>query len=149
MNEIVAELARAADAESPREQRAHVAAQIIRDARGYRWVGIYDVGDEEIALIGYTGSTPPRHERFGIENGLSGEAVRKRASVVSNDVASDARYLEAFETTGSETIVPILGAESGIVIGTLDAESDRIGAFSDDDVAFLEECAAVLRPLYD
>jgi putative methionine-R-sulfoxide reductase with GAF domain len=135
MNEIVRELARAADAESPREQRARTAAEIIRDARGYRWVGIYDVGDEEIALIGYTGSTPPRHERFGIENGLSAEAVRKRASVISNN--------------RSQTIVPILGAESGIVIGTLDAESDRIGAFSDDDVAFLEECAAVLRPLYD
>ncbi|MGA9944667.1 MAG: GAF domain-containing protein [Candidatus Cybelea sp.] len=149
MNEIVAELARAADAESPREERARAAAEIIRGARGYRWVGIYDVGDEEIALIGYTGAASPRHERFEIENGLSGEAVRKRASVVSNDVASDPRYLEAFESTGSETIVPILGAESGIVIGTLDAESDRTGAFSEDDVSFLEECAAVLRPLYD
>jgi GAF domain-containing protein len=149
VNEIVARLARAADAESPREQRARAAAEIIRDARGYRWVGIYDVGDEEIVLIGYTGSAPPRYERFGIENGLSGEAVRKRASVVSNDVASDRRYLVAFESTGSETIVPILGPESGIVIGTLDAESDRVGAFSDDDVSFLEECAAVLRPLYD
>ncbi|MGA8100136.1 MAG: GAF domain-containing protein [Candidatus Cybelea sp.] len=149
MNAIVRELARTADAESPREQRARAAAEIIRGARGYRWVGIYDVGDEEMALIGYTGSTPPRHERFGIESGLSGEAVRKRASVVSNDVASDPRYLKAFESTGSETIVPILGAESGIVIGTLDAESDRAGAFSEDDVSFLEECAAVLRPLYD
>jgi L-methionine (R)-S-oxide reductase len=149
MNEIVAQLARAADAESPREDRARAVAEIVRDARGYRWVGIYDVGDEEIALIGYTGSTPPRHQRFGIENGLSGEAVRKRTTVVSNDVASDPRYLEAFEGTGSETIVPILGAESGIVIGTLDAESEHAGAFSEADISFLEECAAVLRPLYD
>jgi putative methionine-R-sulfoxide reductase with GAF domain len=135
MNEIVAKLVRAADGESPREVRARASAEIIRNARAYRWVGIYDVGDEEIALIGHTGSTPPRHKRFGIENGLNGEVIRKRSSVVSND--------------RSETIVPILGAESGIVIGTLDAESERIGAFSDDDVAFLEECAAVLRPLYD
>jgi GAF domain-containing protein len=149
MKPVVAELAQAADTESPREQRAHVAAEIIRNARGYRWVGIYDVGDEEIVIIGHTGSTPPRYQRFGIDRGLSGEAVRRRSSVVSNDVARDPRYLVAFESTGSETIVPILGPESGIVIGTLDAESDRIGAFSDEDVSFLEECAAVLRPLYD
>jgi GAF domain-containing protein len=75
--------------------------------------------------------------------------VRTRASVVSNDVSRDPGYLSTFGTTVSEAIVPILGAESGIVIGTLDAESDRAGAFSDEDVAFLEECAAMLRPLYD
>jgi L-methionine (R)-S-oxide reductase len=91
----------------------------------------------------------PAHTRFSIDQGLSGDAVRRRTTVVSNDVANDPRYLAAFENTGSETIVPVLGAESGIVIGTLDVESDRVDAFSRDDVAFLEECAAVLRPLYD
>jgi putative methionine-R-sulfoxide reductase with GAF domain len=64
---------------------------------------------------------------------LSGEAVTTRATV----------------TTDSETVVPVLGAESGIPIGTLDVECARDGAFSDDSVAFLEECAALLRPLYD
>lgn len=133
MNDVVRALGRAVDSESPREERARTAAEIVRSARGYRWVGIYDVGDEEIVLIGHTGSTPPQHQRFGMAEGLSGESVRTRATVVSN----------------RETIVPILGAESGIVIGTLDAESDRVEAFSQDDVAFLEECAAALRPLYD
>ncbi len=142
-------LALAVDSESPREQRARAAAEIVRDARGYRWVGIYDVNDEEIVLVGHTGSSLPEHPRFGIGQGLSGEAVRSRATVVSNDVARNPHYLETFQGTGSEIVVPILGAESGIVIGTLDVESDRIGAFVQDDVAFVEECAAVLRPLYD
>ena len=35
--------------------------------------------------------------------------------------------MTAFASTGSEAIVPILGAESGVVIGTLDVESDRAG----------------------
>jgi putative methionine-R-sulfoxide reductase with GAF domain len=133
MNAAVRALAQAVDSESPRGERAHAAAEIVRTARGYRWVGIYDVGDDEIVLIGQTGSTPPQYQRFGISEGLSGEAVRTRAAVVENDA----------------TIVPILGAESGIVIGTLDVESARVQAFSADDVAFLEECAAALRPLYD
>lgn len=115
-------LAQAADSEAPREQRACAAAEIVRDARGYRWVGIYDVGDEEIALIGYAGAAPPAHPHFPLS----------QATVVR----------------GSEASVAILGAESGIVIGTLDAQSDRIGV-SDDDVRFLEECASMLRPLYN
>jgi putative methionine-R-sulfoxide reductase with GAF domain len=114
-------LAQATDDEAPREQRARAAAEIIRNARDYRWVGVYDVGDEEIALIGEAGAAPA-HPRFPIS----------QATVV----------------TGFEASVPILGAESGIVIGALGARSDR-GVFSDDDVAFLEDCASLLRPLYD
>lgn len=116
-------LAQAADSEAPREQRACAAAEIVRAARGYRWVGIYDVGDEEIALIGRAGAAAPAHPRFPIS--------------------------QATMVRGSQASIPILGAESGIVIGTLDAESDRIDEFSDDDVEFLEDCASVLRPLYD
>lgn len=149
MTDVTRALLAAVDTESPRETRARAVAEIVRDARGYRWVGIYDVGDDEISLIGHTGSNPPAHVRFSIDAGLSGEAVRTRATVVSNDVAQDPRYLTAFESTGSEAIVPVLGAESGIVIGTLDAESERTSAFSEDDLTFLEECAALLRPLYD
>lgn len=149
MTELIRSLALAVDSESPRGERARAAAEIVRSARAYRWVGIYDVGDEEIVLIGYTGSSPPAHPRFGITQGLTSDAVRTRATVVSNDVATDARYLVAFGETGSEIVVPILGAESGIVIGTLDIASDRVGAFSNGDVAFAEECAAALRPLYD
>jgi putative methionine-R-sulfoxide reductase with GAF domain len=115
-------VAQAVDTEAPREQRACRAAEIIRIARGYRWVGIYDVGDDEIALIGYAGAAPRAHPRFPIS----------QATIVRD----------------SEAIVPILGAESGIVIGTLGAERAR-SAVCDDDVAFLEECASVLRPLYD
>lgn len=127
------DLARTVDNEVARETRARAAAEMIRTARNYRWVGIYDVDDEEIALIGHTGEQPPAHARFPVTQGLSGEALRTRCTVV----------------TGSECVVPILGAESGIVIGTLDAESDRAEAFSAADVDFLESCAAVLRPLYD
>ena len=121
MNDFVRALARAVDSESPREDRARTAAQLVRDERGYRWVGIYDVGDAESELIGTAGSTA--HD----------EALRTGRSIAGSGCV----------------VVPILGAESGIVIGTLDAECDRPNLFTDADVAFLEQCAAVLRPLYD
>lgn len=146
---VIREIAKTVDSEEPREARARAAAELIRSGREYRWVGIYDVDDEEIALLGHTGDQPPAHPRFPMTQGLSGEAVRTRCTIVSNDVSTDVHYLVAFETTGSECIVPILGAESGIVIGTVDAESDRTQAFSPGDVDFLESCAAALRPLYD
>ncbi len=145
----VRELAAALDTLDVREVRARRAAEIVRSARNYRWVGIYDVDDDRIELVGHTGVQAPVFIEFSTAEGLSGEAVRTRATVISNDVANDARYLTAFESTGSEMIVPILGAESGIAIGTLDVESDRVGAFSDDDRNFVERCATALMPLFE
>jgi putative methionine-R-sulfoxide reductase with GAF domain len=143
------DLAAALDTLEMREVRARHAAEIVRTARNYRWVGIYDVGDDRIVLLGHTGPNAPVSVEFPITEGLSGEVVRTRATVISNDVARDPRYLTAFVSTGSEMIVPILGAESGIVIGTLDVESDRAGAFGDDDRDLVESCATALMPLFE
>lgn len=145
----LADLAAALDSHDMREVRASKAAEVVRAARNYRWVGIYDVDDDRIELIGHTGMQAPVYVEFSSAQGLAGEAVRTRAIVVSNDVARDPRYLTTFESTGSEMIVPILGAESGIAIGTLDVESDRVGAFSDEDRDFLERCATALMPLFE
>ncbi len=149
MTETLRDIAAVLDTTEMREVRAQHAADVIRAARNYRWVGIYDVDDCEVDLIGHTGVQAPAFIHFPVTQGLSGEAVRTRATVISNDVAHDPRYLTAFESTGSEAIVPILGAESGIVIGTLDVESDRGNAFSDDDQRFLESCAQALIPLFE
>lgn len=143
------ELSAALDTSVLREVRARHAAEVVRAARGYRWVGIYDVDDDRIELLGHTGPDAPVFVSFSADEGLSGEAVRTRCTVVSNDVAHDPRYLTAFATTGAEMIVPILGAESGIAIGTLDVESDRTGAFGDDDRDFVEGCATALMPLFE
>jgi putative methionine-R-sulfoxide reductase with GAF domain len=121
VSEFISELASTADSESPRTERARAVAEMIRSARNYRWLGIYDVDDDDVALIGDAGESP------------AAEAARSRATVVG----------------GAEIVVPILGAESGIVIGTIDAQRERLDASVADDVAFLEECAAALRPLYD
>jgi putative methionine-R-sulfoxide reductase with GAF domain len=132
-DEVVARLGTILDSTEMREVRAQHAAETVRAARGYRWVGIYDVGDAEIELIGHTGAHAPVDVRFSVEQGVSGEAVRTRETIVR----------------GCETVVPILGAETGIVIGTLDVESDRGDASGDDDRRFLEACAQALMPLFE
>ena len=64
------------------------------------------------------------------------------------DVAADPRYLTAFGTTRSEIIVPVFGGAGGNVVGTIDVESEKPNAFSEDVQAFLEACSTVIRPLW-
>src|SRR2546423_4720 len=116
-------------------------------ARGYRWVGLYDVRPSHIAAIAWTGPTAPRHPTFPRTQGLNGAAVAVGAPVIVQDVRNDPRYLTTFGSTRAEAIFPVCGA-AGELVGTIDVESDRINAFTPEDEAFLRQCADVLAFLW-
>ncbi len=63
------------------------------------------------------------------------------------DVSKDPCYLTAFGSTHSEIIVPIVDC-AGRVVGTIDVESEQVDAFSEEDRAALERCAAAVAGLW-
>ena len=69
--------------------KAQRIAETIRAADNYRWVGIYDVNDEEIAVIAWSRIGATAYPRFPVTQGLSGQAVASRSTVVSNDVTKN------------------------------------------------------------
>lgn len=115
-------------------------AEQIREAGGYRWVGIYAVGREEISVIGWSGPEAPAHPRFPKHRGLCGAAAASRSTVVVGDVANDPRYLTTFGTTRSEIVVPIKRA-TGEVVALIDVESEHRDAFTSEDRDRLEDFA--------
>lgn len=135
--------------DSTREVKAKDVAEAIRGARDYRWVGVYDVGADEIAVAGFTGETPPLFPRFPLTQGLNGAAVSSGAPVIVNDVANDPRYLTAFGRTRSEMIVPVVHPSTRSVVGTIDVESERANAFSDEDRILVEDCARAIVALWE
>jgi len=116
---------------------------MIRAARNYRWVGIYKVAKKEFVILSETGNEPPAYPRFPITQGLCGAALESGKSIVVGDVRKDARYLPALHTTRSEIIVPMIN-EHKQILGMLDAESDKVNAFGDEDRKFLERAAGLI-----
>lgn len=100
--------------------------------------------EEEIANLAFDGPGTPAHPRFPVTRGLSGAAVASGETVVVGDVREDPRYLTAFGSTRSEMIVPVLGSAGREAVGTIDVESERVGAFSEGDRAALGRCAAAV-----
>jgi L-methionine (R)-S-oxide reductase len=135
-----------ADRDAPTAERAQRIADLVRTHTGRRWVGVYRVRSGEVVNLAWSGPAPPAYPRFPASRGLSGAAIASQASVLSNDVARDPRYLTAFESTGSELIVPVLVGRR--VVGTLDVEDERTGAFDDDDRKLFEQVAHALTGLY-
>jgi GAF domain-containing protein len=142
------ELRRTLESGANRHEKARRVAEVIRETGGYRWVGIYEVTAEEIAVVGWNGPGAPAHPRFPVSQGLCGAAVVARATVVVGDVTKDARYLTTLGSTQSEIVVPVLDAARSAVVGLVDIESERVDAFGEDDKKFIQECASLLAPLF-
>ena len=117
--------------------------EMIRAARNYRWVGIYQVAKKEFVILTETGNEPATYPRFPISQGLCGAALESGKSLVVGDVRKDPRYLPTFHTTQSEIVVPMIN-EHKHVIGMLDAESDQVNAFGHEDQQFLERAAGLI-----
>jgi putative methionine-R-sulfoxide reductase with GAF domain len=147
-DKLLREVAGLIGAAVDRKEKVQKIAETVRLFGNYRWVGIYDVGEHEISVIAWSGVGAPAYPRFGVTQGLSGEAVRTRQTVISNDVSNDPRYLTAFGNTQSEIIIPIIAVAGGPAVGTIDVESDRKNAFGDDDRILLESCASLLAQLW-
>jgi L-methionine (R)-S-oxide reductase len=143
----LAELQRLADAAGTRIDKASEAARLIRKLGAYRWTGLYDVSDREIAVIAWDGPEAPTYPRFPVTKGLNGTAVSSKKVVIVQDVASDPRYLTTIGGTRGEMIQPVID-ERGDVIGTIDVESDQVNAFSAKDEQLLAACAERLLWLW-
>ena len=118
-------------------------AETIRAARDYRWVAIYKIVKDEFVILAGTGDEPPTYPQFPISQGLCGAALEAGKSIVVGDVHKDPRYLPTFHSTRSEIIVPMRN-EHRHILGMIDAESDKVNAFGEEDRQFLERAAGLI-----
>ena len=130
-----------------RTEKAKHLAEGIRKVGEYRWVGIYDVGAEEVSILAWSGPGPPEFPKFPVSKGLTGAAIGKKKTVIVGDVRNETGYLSALGSTLSEIIVPVVSPGGG-VIGTVDVESERANAFTDRDGEMIEQCIAAALPLW-
>lgn len=69
-------------------------------------------------------------------NGISGYVAQRGRSYICPDVASDPRYLPGIEAAASSLTVPLRLHDQ--IIGVFNVESDKPGAFGEDDRQILE-----------
>ena len=131
-----------------REEKARLIADKIRLTKGYSWVGIYDVKENEIKFISCAGLSEPTIPSFPKDKGLNGRAVAQGNTVIVNDIDKDEDYLLTFTNTKSEIVVPIFDENSKRIVGTIDVEDETTNAFTSEDASFLEECAKMIGELW-
>ena len=110
------------------------------DAAGIYLIGPGDNDNPYIfkarAIRGYDISFELVEPRIKMGEGFIGRVAESGKPLICPDVSRDPRYFEARNRTKSEMVAPIISNDK--VIGVFDLESDRLDAYSDDDLAILQ-----------
>jgi L-methionine (R)-S-oxide reductase len=128
------------------ERLMQEAAEAIQTRINHTYVAVV-VLDEEGVLVGRWAGRPGVGRRSsgraqGPAGGIIGRALRKRAPQVVADVGQDPDYHPDVPGTRSEMVIPLL--EDGEVVGAMDVQSEKPGAFDLDAVAVGETIAEFL-----
>jgi len=88
------------------------------------------------AIRGYDISFELVEPRLKLGEGFLGSVAQTRKAIISPDVSKDRRYFAARTRTLSEMVAPIISNDK--VIGVFDLESDRLNAYTEDDLSVLQ-----------
>jgi sigma-B regulation protein RsbU (phosphoserine phosphatase) len=110
--------------------------QVVRYDAG----GIFIVDPESLEMVrvttsGYDPATEKQVE-FKFGEGVVGWVAKNGEPVVVSDVSKDSRYVNSRDRTRSEIVVPLFADER--IVGVLNLESDRLGAFTEEDLALIK-----------
>ncbi len=116
------------------------------DAAGIYLIESHTDGDDvqyifkSKALRGYQISFELIEPRLKLGEGFIGYVAQTGKTLISHDVSKDERYFPARKRTKSEIVAPIISNDK--VIGVFDLESDRLDAYTEDDLSLLQLLAS-------
>lgn len=108
----------------------------------YNWSGIYALDGDLLRLDAYVGAATD-HTEIPVGRGVCGTAVAENANQVIEDVRELENYLACSLQTRSEIVV-LIRDEQGTILGQIDIDGHRVGAFDASDEAMLEAMAKEL-----
>jgi L-methionine (R)-S-oxide reductase len=108
---------------------------------GYDWSGIYRMEGGGLVLDEYVGEKT-EHTHIAVGVGVCGTAVAEDRNVLVDDVRTLDNYLSCNIQTRSEIVVLI--RRGGEVLGQIDIDGHRVGAFDASDERLLEGIASLV-----
>lgn len=117
------------------------AMALLSELDGYNWCGIYRLEGDMLVLDEFVGE-PTDHARIPVGRGVCGTAVAEGQNQVIEDVRELDNYLSCSVSTRSEIVVLI--EKDGRILGQIDIDGHRVGAFDQSDEHLLEGIGRIL-----
>ncbi len=122
--------------------QANVTAALHQAFDYYFWTGFYMLRNGNMLRLGpFQG--PPACYSIPVGKGVCGTAFAERKTLVVPDVDAFPGHIACSSLSRSEIVVPIHNGR-GEVIGVLDIDSKKPGAFDETDALYLERIMQLL-----
>jgi GAF domain-containing protein len=118
------------------------AVAALSELDGYDWCGVYRLEGDRLELDRYVGEATD-HTSIPVGVGVCGTAIAEGRDQVIHDVREIENYLSCSFRTRSE-IVTLIWDETGRILGQIDVDGHRVGAFDESDREFLTRVGRVL-----
>jgi L-methionine (R)-S-oxide reductase len=115
--------------------------RLIDGLENYNWTGIYYLEGENLVLGPFFGADTD-HRIIPTGQGVCGTAVAEDQNQVIEDVRELSNYLACSVGTRAEIVVLI--KKNDKILGQIDIDSDKVGAFDKSDERFLERVASLI-----
>ena len=122
------------------------AMEQLDQLQDYNWSGIYRLEGETLVLDAYVGAATD-HTHIPVGRGVCGTAVAEDKNQVITDVRELTNYLACSTQTRSEIVVLIRKGDT--ILGQIDIDGHRVGAFDSSDEQLLEDMAAILADRWE
>jgi GAF domain-containing protein len=143
---VLSEIDDALETIEGRDALLHATMNVIaRRLPHYNWVGVYMLDGGVLNLGPYVGAKT-EHVLIPVGKGICGTAVSEDRNLVVDDVRAVDNYLACSLETRSEIVVLIRAAETGQILGQIDADGHTVGAFNASDESLLTNIAEKLAP---
>lgn len=113
----------------------------------YDWVGFYMLNGKNLLELWEFVGEPTEHTEIPVGKGICGQAAKKKAIFVVQDVSKETNYLSCSPKVKSEIVVPIF--KNGQILGELDIDSHFIAPFDERDKNFLEKICLKISKIYE
>ncbi len=114
-------------------------ACVLHQGFGHLWTGFYRAVSPALLRVGPYQGTLGCLE-IALPRGVCGTAAAERRTLVVPDVEAFPGHIACDGRSRSEIVVPVLDG-SGALLAVLDVDSDRLGAFDDEDARGLAQIA--------
>lgn len=121
---------------------------LMHEVMGNLWTGIYFTDKPlhdtpSLFLAFFQGS--PACDTIGYGKGVCGGALKDKSAIIVEDVESYPGHIACSSLSRSEIVLPFFD-KGGKVLGVLDIDSDKIGAYGDEDQVYLSKIIEWITP---
>ena len=122
---------------------ANIVSALKYGLDGFFWVGVYFRKEDDLILGPFQG--PVACTRMTIPNGVCGECVAKKDTIIVPDVNVHPGHIACSADSKSEIVTPIFSGDE--VSAVLDVDSDSLANFDEIDKKYLQKVSELISRL--